>query len=129
VQNFPEISPDGRYVAYASAESGAMSVFVSQFPSGEGKWQLPIAGVATQPRWSATGDRLYVSDELDRIVEFPVDRTRVFEIGAPLARIPANVLTLSGYDRSLDGTQFLVPIPAPGAEAAARLLVIQNWRP
>jgi hypothetical protein len=129
VQSAPEISPDGRYIAYASAENGAMSAYVSQFPSGEGKWQLPIAGVATQPRWSASGDRLYISDELDRIVEFPVDRTRLFEIGAPLARIPANVLTLSGYDRSLDGSQFLVPVPPPGAVAAARLLVIQHWRP
>jgi serine/threonine protein kinase len=122
-------SPDGRFVDYASAENGAMSAYVSQFPSGEGKWQMPIAGVAIQPRWSANGDRLYISDELDRIVEFPVDRTRLFEIGAPLARIPANVLTLFGYDRSLDGSQFLVPIPPPGAVAAARLLVIQHWRP
>jgi tRNA A-37 threonylcarbamoyl transferase component Bud32/dipeptidyl aminopeptidase/acylaminoacyl peptidase len=129
VQNFPEISPDGRYVAYSSAENGAMSAYVSQFPSGEGKWQLPIAGVVTQPRWSASGDRLFVSDELDRIVEFPVDRTRLFEIGAPLARVPANVLTISGYDLSHDGSQFLVPIPPAGAAAAARLLVIQHWRP
>jgi hypothetical protein len=128
VQNFPAISADGRYVAYASAENGAMSAYVSQFPSGEGKWQLPIAGVVTQPRWSASGDRLYISDELDRIVEFPVDRTRLLEIGAPLARVPANVLTMSGFDLSPDGSQFLTPIPPPGAEAAARLLVIQHWR-
>ena len=129
VQSFPAISPDGQYVAYSSAESGSMSAFVSQFPSGEGKWQLPIAGVVTQPRWSAGGDRLYVSDELYRIVEFPVDRTRSLDVGAPRARVPVSVLALSGFDRSLDGTRFLVPVPPAAGEPAARLLVIQNWRP
>lgn len=74
-------------------------------------------------------DRRSVGGELDRIIEFPVDRTRAFDIGAPLARAPAKALAMSGFDRSLDGTQFLVPVPPGAAAALSRLFVIQNWRP
>ena len=103
-------------------------MFVSQFPSGQGKWQLPL-GYANWPRWSAKGDRLYVIDELTRIIELPVDRTRLFEVGAPITRIPGNALFTGGYDRSADGTQFLVPVASTGVLSAARLLVVENWRP
>jgi Tol biopolymer transport system component len=127
-QGSPSISPDGRYVAYVSAESGVFSVFVSQFPGGEGKWQVPL-GYARWPRWSPKGDRLYVSDEINRIIELPVDRSRSFEIGAPSARIVGNALMVGGFDRSATGTEFLVPVASTGAFAPARLLVIQNWTP
>ena len=125
-QGSPSISPDGRYVAYVSAESGLFSVFVSQFPGGQGKWQVPL-GYARWPRWSPTGDRLYVSDEIHRIIELPVDRSRSFEIGAPSARIVGNALMVGGYDRAANGTEFLVPVASTGGFAPARLLVIQNW--
>jgi len=128
VQAGPEISPDGRYVAYSSAEGGPFSVYVSQFPSGQGKWQLPL-GFANWPRWSPKGDRMYVTDELARIIELPVDRTRLFEVGAPIARTPGNPLLTGGFDRSVDGTQFLIPIAPTGALTPGRLLVAQNWRP
>jgi eukaryotic-like serine/threonine-protein kinase len=128
VQVGPEISPDGRFIAYPSSEGGPFSVFVSQFPSGQGKWQLPL-GYANWPRWSAKGDRLYVIDELARIIELPVDRTRLFEVGAPMTRIPGNMLLRGGYDRSTDGTRFLVPVASTGALAVARVLVVQNWKP
>lgn len=61
-----------------------MTTLVSQFPSGDGKWEVPFSGTNVHPRWSRTGDRLSVMDDLARIVEFPVDRTRGMEIAAPL---------------------------------------------
>jgi hypothetical protein len=127
MQGSPSISPDGRYVAYASTESG-FSVFVSQFPGGQGKWQVPL-GYARWPRWSPKGDRLYVADEIHRIIELPVDRSRSFEIGAPSARIVGNALMVGGYDRATNGTEFLVPVASTGGFAPARLLVVQNWTP
>jgi hypothetical protein len=127
-QGGPEISPDGRHVAYVSAESGVFSVFVSQFPGGQGKWQVPL-GYARWPRWSAKGDRLYVTDEIHRIIELPVDRSRSFEIGSPTARIAGNPLMIGGYDRAENGTEFLVAVATTGGFAPARLLVVQNWTP
>jgi eukaryotic-like serine/threonine-protein kinase len=128
LQGMPEISPDGAYIAYASSENGMHTVFVAQFPDGQGKWQVPVAGITAFPRWSAKGDRLYVRDEMEDILELPVDRTRLFEIGAATARVSGSAAGMNGYDRSADGTQFLVPI-APDGGPAGKLLVVQNWRP
>jgi dipeptidyl aminopeptidase/acylaminoacyl peptidase len=126
VQVGPEISPDGRYVAYTSSEGGPFATFVSQFPSGEGKWQVPL-GFSQLPRWSVKGDRLYVLDELRRIVELPVDLSASFEVGAPLTRISNNSL-IGGYDVSRDGNEFLLPVAPATALASGRLLVVQNWK-
>jgi Tol biopolymer transport system component len=127
-QRAPTVSPDGRYLAYASAESGPMQVYISQLSGGAGKWQVPL-GYAHFSRWSAKGDRVYVLDELDRIVEFPIDRTRLFDIGPPTARIPGTQALRGGWDRSGDPTQFLVPIGPASALTASRLLVVEHWRP
>jgi hypothetical protein len=51
-------SPDGRFIAYASNESGRSEVYVQPFPASGGKWQVS-AGGGNYPRWSAEGDRLY----------------------------------------------------------------------
>ena len=127
-QRAPTISPDGRYLAYASAEGGPMQVYISQLSGGPGKWQLPL-GYAHFSRWSAKGDRVYVLDELDRIVEFPIDRTRLFDFGPPTAPIPGTPALRGGWDRSGDPTQFLVPIGPASALTVSRLLVVENWRP
>ena len=128
LQMAPQISPDGRYVAYTSMETGRMTTFVAQFPSGDGKWEVPFGGTNTNPRWSRKSDRLSVLDERTRIVEFPVDRTRGFAIAAPLAPISARGLSSGGYDRSADGEQFLAPVTSASSNAGG-LLVVQNWRP
>jgi eukaryotic-like serine/threonine-protein kinase len=131
LQAAPEISPDGRYIAYTSMESGRMSTYVSQFPSGDGKWEVPFTarGTNVHARWSRTGDRLSVMDEIGGIVEFPIDRSRGFDIGPSLTRIPSQAPYGGGYDRSADGERFLVPVVSTGTAGAGRLLVVQNWRP
>jgi serine/threonine-protein kinase len=53
-----QLSPDGRWLAYVSNESGSAQVFVRAYPSLEGKWQVSIDGGA-QPRWSPRGDELF----------------------------------------------------------------------
>ena len=54
----PNISPDGRFIAYCSNESGENQVYVSSFPSGDGKWQVSTSG-GCQPRWSPRGDEIF----------------------------------------------------------------------
>ena len=129
LQSAPQISPDGRYVAYTSREASRMSTYVAQFPSGNGKWEVPISGTNIFPRWSRDGKRLLVMDDRARIVEFPVDRTRGFELAPPLPPIPSRASYGGGYDPSADGTQFLVPVISNNASEAGRLLVVQHWRP
>jgi Tol biopolymer transport system component len=54
----PALSPDGRYLAYSSAESGQPEIYVTSFPAGSGKWQVPRDG-GWFAFWSPAGDRLY----------------------------------------------------------------------
>jgi hypothetical protein len=55
---FPEISPDGRWLAYASDESGRMEVWVQPFPGPGGRWQISKGG-GNQPIWSKDGRQLF----------------------------------------------------------------------
>src|SRR5207245_8395319 len=52
------ISPDGKWLAYESRESGRSEVYVRQLPSGPGKWQISSQG-GIQPRWSGDGRELF----------------------------------------------------------------------
>ena len=123
-----DISPDGRFVAYSSRETGVDSVFVTRFPVADGKWEVPVR-LAVFPRWSAKGDRLFVFDELSRLVEVPVDLGRSFAAGVPAVRLSGlAVQVTAGYDRFPDGTSFIVPL-APAATTSAtqvQVLVIRN---
>jgi eukaryotic-like serine/threonine-protein kinase len=128
-QMAPQVSPDGRFIAYSSMEDGRLSTYVAPFPSGDGKWELPFSGANMNPRWGGKSDRISVMDERARIVEFPVDRTHGLEIAAALTPIPSRSAYGAGYDRSADGAQFLVPVVSTATSDAGRLLVVQNWRP
>ncbi len=58
-----QFSPDGRWIAYASNETGTMEIYVSPFPSVDGKWQISSAG-GQEPRWRQDGkELLYLSAE------------------------------------------------------------------
>ena len=62
-----EISPDGRWLAYQSNESGRHEVFVRPFPNVEsGRWQVSTAG-GTRPAWSRQGDELFYLDGNDQL--------------------------------------------------------------
>jgi serine/threonine-protein kinase len=75
------ISPDGRWLAYVSNESGQAAVFVRPFPSGEGRWQISTPQ-GSEPRWSADGKQLfYRADGALRVV--PIDTTHGFSAGRP----------------------------------------------
>jgi serine/threonine-protein kinase len=126
-QRYAEVSPDGRFVAYESSEGGTWKVFVTRFPSGEGKWQI-LGGYAAWPRWSPKGDRLYVADDAQHIVEIEVDLKTTFSAGARIVRIPAGVFPGSGFDRAPDGSRFLVGQPQSDVGRRSSILVVQNWR-
>jgi hypothetical protein len=76
----PDISPDGRFITYASSESGTFAVYVTGFPSGQGKWAIS-PGYGARPRWGRKGDRLYFVDALRRIAVMEVDLSAAFEPG------------------------------------------------
>jgi hypothetical protein len=128
----PQISPDGRYLAYVSDESGAPQVYLTRFPSGEGKWQVSVDAGAF-PRWSRKGDKLFYRGGARQMTEVAVSTAgNAPALGA--ARRLFNPDTAGvmfegpfQFDVSPDGRRFLmVREVRQGAERTA-ITVVQNW--
>ncbi len=108
-----QISPDGKWVAYASNESGDWEVYVTTFPSAQGKWQVSHGG-GTEPRWRGDGKEIYYVDLKGTLRAVPVSTNGTFSSGAPSAlfqvqgRAPVSSTDFFTYDVSRDGKRFLV---------------------
>jgi hypothetical protein len=131
-ENYPVVSPNLRFVAYASDESGAFQVFVRPFPAvGVARWQVSQAG-GSYPKWSRDGRELSFMDESGRIVAAPVDTTAAeLRVGAP-AIVVSRTYELRGdfstspFDVSVDGRQFLVVKEIEGPPPNRRVVVLLN---
>jgi len=124
-------SPDGRWVAYASDESGGPEIYVRPFPSAPGKWQVSVAG-GSEPAWRGDGKELYyVADEKLMAVAVSSDGGSP-GFGPPRllfpARAPSVVFGFSRnrYQVTKDGQRFLVMTPVEAQETAP-LTVVVNW--
>jgi len=123
----PDLSPDGRYVAYRSDESGRAEVYVRPFPEGGGKWQISVDG-GGQPRWQGDGSEIfYVKD--DTLMVVPVTSQQNFTHGAPQTLFDGEgVLRGRGqrYDVTADGQRFVV-VEGVGSRNPRQIQVVQNW--
>jgi serine/threonine-protein kinase len=128
----PAVSPDGRWLAYTSDESGANEVYVRPFPStGSGRWQVSNGG-GTSPAWGPGGGELFflgagrmMAAELSTAPRFEVVQlTPLFEVAA------FNVDPFhQSFSVSPDGQSFLLSRRRSTAEPAAglRAVLVQNW--
>jgi serine/threonine-protein kinase len=124
------LSPDGRYLAHQSTESGRSEVYVRPFPSGEGKWQVSSEGGGS-PRWSPKGDMLYyVADGSvsgnGPLMAASVEMVKGFRTGRPVKvfDLPSGV-DLSEFDVFPDGQRFLT-VQAVG-DPQTLITVVENW--
>jgi Tol biopolymer transport system component len=125
------IAPGGNFIAYMSNESGEWQVYLKRFPSGEGKWQVSIAG-GQWPRWNGRGDRLcYMQggDVMEVEVSGQVSPTlstprKLFTAGPGL---PGGFNIVTGCDVSADGERFLLLQDVNPAAHPQGVTVIQNW--
>jgi eukaryotic-like serine/threonine-protein kinase len=126
-----EFSPDGKWVAYASNESGRWEVYVTSFPEGKGKWQVSNAG-GEQPKWRADGKELFYLGEDARLMAMPVQTGQGFNAGAPAMLFQTNpketVATSEQflYDVAPDGQKILVNTALKNAEVQP-MTVILHW--
>lgn len=108
-----QISPDGKWVAYASNESGDWEIYVTTFPTASGKWQVSRGGGA-EPRWRGDGKEIFYIGARSTLTAVPVNSAETFSSGnpAPLfhTQFRANVSStdLYSYDVTKDGQRFLV---------------------
>ena len=128
----PQISPDGRFVAYCSDESGQYEVHVQPFPEGRGKEQVSTNG-GCQPRWSKDGKELFYV-EGDMLIAVAVRTTPSFSSGSAtsLFKDPHLVANANAdqiwYDVSADGQRFvLVGTVETEEDKAPSIHVVQNW--
>jgi Tol biopolymer transport system component/tRNA A-37 threonylcarbamoyl transferase component Bud32 len=123
-------SPDGRWVAYASNESGSYQVYVQGFPEPRGRWQISTgAATATFPRWSRDGKELFY-DSSGELMAVDVTGTAPgggFKAGTP-RELFSGLRGLGGhnFDVSPDGRRFIVI--SEGLEtSSAPIVVVLNW--
>jgi serine/threonine-protein kinase len=122
-------SPDGRWVAYQSEESGRIEVYVRPFPAGGGKWQISVNG-GTHPRWQADGKRLYFRNE-NQVMTVEVDAAGdALRIGAPAVLFEGPYLqaaiggvVYADYDVAPDGERFVM-LRGEGRDAVPDHLVV-----
>jgi serine/threonine protein kinase/Tol biopolymer transport system component len=129
----PDVSPDGRWLAYESAESGQLEIYVRPFPDVDaGRWQVSISG-GTQPLWARDGRELFYRAGA-AMMAVPVQPGPAFVFESPAVVFEEPYLVGFGgraYDITPDGQRFLMlKEGADGTAAEAppdRLIVVQNW--
>ena len=117
------LSPDGRWIAYVSDESGAGEVYVRAFPPSGGRWQISSGG-GTHPRWRGDGRELFFLATDGQIMAVDVTAASTLRSG-----YPQRLLDVRGADDfavSRDGQRFLVPLSVDDARDR-QLHVVLNW--
>jgi len=131
-ERMPRFSPNGRYLAYRSDESGRPEVYVRPFPQGAGKWQVSTNG-GSQPRWAADGTELfYVVGST--LMAVSVSAEDSFTLERPQRLFESTDLLSpqfsTRYDVFRDGQRFLTIAPAAdvaGDAAPKSVRIVENW--
>jgi serine/threonine-protein kinase len=130
------LSPDGRWIAYESTETGRDEIYVRPFPNAQdGKWQISTSG-GTNPKFSRSGRELYFANGADELVAARIDTSSgAFEV---TNREPLFTLGERGLDSSPNYTSwdvgleervfYMVQFGGEGSEVVSNeFVLVQNW--
>jgi serine/threonine protein kinase len=134
----PKLSPDGKWIAYVSGESGKSEVYVRPFPEvNKGRWQVSTKG-GVSPLWAPNGRELFYFSEDDGFVTaVAVETGQAFSAATPRKLFPrppylgGGVTPGTPWDIHPDGKRFLM-IKQPGAAPTAagglrKISIVLNW--
>ncbi|HEY3349630.1 MAG TPA: protein kinase [Thermoanaerobaculia bacterium] len=125
-QGDSRFSPDGRWLAYDSDESGRFEVYVRPFPGPGGRWQISTAG-GGQPHWRRDGKELTFLTPENKLMAVPIDTTSGFHAGPPALLFAIHPsLNGSAYDATGDGQRFLVNT-VPDEQGSPPLSLLVHW--
>ncbi|MGC2639344.1 MAG: protein kinase [Acidobacteriaceae bacterium] len=125
-----QISPDGKWVAYASNETGEWEIYVTTFPGAAGKFQVSRGG-GSEPRWRADGKEMFYLSPSGMLMAVTVSLGDTFASGTPAAlfqvrgRAPISSTDLFTYDVTRDGQRFVVNEYLK-PQHIAPLVIVQN---
>jgi eukaryotic-like serine/threonine-protein kinase len=128
-ESAPRFSPDGRWLAYISDESGRFEIYVQSYPGPGGKWQISTEG-GTEPAWNRNGRELFYRSG-DKMMSVDIVTQPSFTSGKPRMLFEGPYTPAAGttpnYDVSPDGQRFLM-VKANEQEAApTQINVVLNW--
>jgi hypothetical protein len=126
----PAISPNGRWLAYSSNESGRDEIYVIPFPNTRGgKWAISTDGW-TEPVWSHRGTELFYRAASGDLVAVAVDADETFSVGHSTTLFPAagyqSVRYTPQYAVAPDDKRFLMIRPLE-TKSPDNIIVVENW--
>jgi len=125
---YPQISPDGRHLAYTSDESGRPEVYVQPFPELGEKWLVSVGG-GGEPRWSRDGRQLFYRQS-DKMMAIDIQAESMVKVRSPrllFEGVYARSNLWTNYDVAVDGQRFVMLKQEDEAQAKQVLRVVLNW--
>jgi hypothetical protein len=127
------LSPDGRWLAYTSSESGQNEVYIQPFqapgataPRAAAKWQVSRSG-GNRPRWRADGKELFFVAAGPSLMAAGIEVTGdALRPSAPVQLFQISLTNLTQWDVSRDGQRFLVAAPLDRGSNTP-ITVVMNW--
>jgi Tol biopolymer transport system component/DNA-binding winged helix-turn-helix (wHTH) protein len=127
-RTYPQISPDGRRLAYTSDESGHDEIYVQPFPALGDKWQVSVGG-GKEPRWSSDGHQLFFRQG-DRMMAVDVQTKSTLKAERAHLLFEGSYARSgfwTNYDVAADGQRFVMLREEDEARANSVLRVVLNW--
>ncbi|HKV03999.1 MAG TPA: protein kinase [Candidatus Acidoferrales bacterium] len=129
-ESVPQFSPNGRWMAYISDESGRFEIYVQPYPGPGGKWQISTDG-GTEPMWNPNGRELFYRSG-NKMMAVDITSEPIFAAGKPRmlfeGQYEPTPLTVPNYAVSSDGQRFLMLKPVEQEQAApTQINVVLNW--
>jgi len=123
----PHFSPDGRWMAYTSDESGRYEVYVKPYPELSGAWAISSDG-GEEPVWARDGRSLFYRNQ-DTWLQVPISTEPEFAAGIPRVVLEGPFINVPGrsYDVAPDGSRFLVIRDVGNEEFSRHVEVVLNW--
>ena len=124
------LSPDDRWLAYVSDESGREEIYVRPFPAQDGKWQISTEG-GSEPVWSRDGKELFFRNG-DRMMAVAISTSPELAPGTSTLLFEASYSTSTfeprtNYDVASDGRFVMIRTAEGAAEEASDIHVVLDW--